>query len=313
MRANALDARLEQYINRLDEKLKVKFKKNRLYFYVSEDLCVYYGQRGYTLNFLSNIAYTIWELKQKVHIDLSKCSKISASALVMLFAEVSRARMGKEDDDVITLTMSDTFKDPKWKEAIELGHRQYSRLFDEDHTFQTVSDPNKALASILKLMHNCGVKLARPESKIFTKGINEAMLNVINHAYDDQEDPLGGIGRRWWQACWLQPTGGGKYSLVYIIYDLGCGMLNSLPKASEQETIAEHITRAMAHGTTRTGIPGRGKGTKNMEDAAEIRAKSTLFVGTNSVSYCKVEGKDAIVEPCLLPFNGTLVEWQICI
>lgn len=306
-----LDERLESYIKRLDTRLKIKYqhKTNTLIYTVNEELCVYYSQRNFTLNLLGNISHTVFKLDTNVHLDLSGCPGISASALVMLFAETSRARMAKESDEVVTFELPQSEDEP-WLHAMSLPYRRYSSLFDEDHTFQTVSDPNKAMASILKLLHKSGVKLNKLDTRTFTRGVNEAMLNVINHAYIAEENPLGGIGRRWWQACWVNKSEEQKI-LVYIIYDLGCGILNSLPLAHDEESATEHITRAMSYGVTRTNESDRGKGTKNMEDATNIRDNSVLFIGTNNATYIKNQSKDATTELNLLPFNGTLVEWQI--
>ncbi|AIW12894.1 hypothetical protein IX91_01440 [Vibrio tubiashii ATCC 19109] len=283
-----------------------------MHFTVSEELCVYYKQRDFTLNFLSNISSALFKHNVKVHLDLTACPNISAAALVMLFAEVSRARMALEEDDVITIELPKEFSDTSWEEAITLHYRKYASLFDNDHTFQTVSEPNKAMASIMKLLFKSGVVLSKPDTRVFTKGVNEAMLNVINHAYSDQLEPLGGIGRRWWQACWLQKKANGDETLVYIIFDLGCGMLKSLPNQNN-ETPVQHITRAMKYGVTRTDEVDRGKGTKNMEEATIIRNNSLMFIGSNNAIYIKAEGQNSQALESRLPFDGTLVEWQICI
>lgn len=281
-------------------------------FTVSEELCIYYDQRDFTLNFLSNISSAIFKHNVKVHLDLRECPHISAAALVMLFAEVSRARMVFEDDDIVTIALPEAFNDHSWEEAITLNFRKYASLFDNDHTFQTVSEPNKAMASILKLLLKSGVVLNKPDTRVFTKGVNEAMLNVINHAYIEEREPLGGIGRRWWQACWLQKKSNGDEILVYIIFDLGCGMLKSLPKQTD-ETPKEHIRRVMQYGVTRTDETDRGKGTKNMEEATIIRNNSLMFIGSNNAIYIKSEGEVATTSETRLPFDGTLVEWQILI
>ncbi|KQB10084.1 hypothetical protein CGU03_03155 [Vibrio metoecus] len=280
-----------------------------MHFTVSEDLCVYYSQRNYTLNLLSNISNAIFVQKVKVYLDLTGCPKISAAALVMLFAESTRARIACKDDTVFTIKFPKNFRNAAWEEAVGVSYNKYASLFDCDHTFQTVSEPDKAMVSILKLLHRSGVKLDKQDTRLFTKGVNEAMLNVINHAYSDQAEPLGGIGRRWWQACWKHKRQEQEI-LVYIIYDVGCGMLGSLPHEPGETTI-QHMLRVMEYGVSRTQELDRGKGTRNMEEATDIRDNSLIFIGTNRAVYTKVEGKPAVVHENLLPFVGTLVEWQI--
>ncbi|EJG1805320.1 hypothetical protein HJ118_07090 [Vibrio parahaemolyticus] len=280
---------------------------------VTESLCVYEEQRDYTLNLMRNISGYAVGRKIPVLISLEHCPSITAGALLILFAEVSRARIVAEDDNIVKIklptkgSLKDTLDHIGWTKAITISFRDYPSLMEENCPFQTASKPHEAMASIFNLLSSSGVTLTSPESKVFTKGVNEAILNVFNHAYSHEDYPLDGIGRRWWQACWRADDN----SFVYIIFDLGQGITNSLPKAYDNEPIDEHICRAMRLGVTCTGDSKRGKGSENIKDATDIKDESTLFIGSRNALYTKLSGETPLAGKCILPFNGTLAEWQI--
>ncbi|MCD9474866.1 hypothetical protein GLP44_09035 [Photobacterium phosphoreum] len=291
----------------------MKHKKGVVEFNVTETLCVYQKQRDYTLNLMRNISGYAVGHKVPVKINLKQCPMITAGALLILFAEVSRAKIAIEDDSLVTLELPENndlrtiIDDIGWTEAMTVSFREYPNLMKANCTFQTASKPHEAMQSIYHLLINSEVPLSSPESKVFTKGVNEAILNVFNHAYSHEEYPLGGIGRRWWQACWKANDN----SLVYIIVDLGQGITKSLPKAYDEESVPDHIVRAMELGVTCTGDSKRGKGSVNIKDATDIKDESTLFIGSGNAIYTKCAGREPIAVESLLPFNGTIAEWQI--
>jgi hypothetical protein len=255
--------------------------------------------------------------KMAVHIDLRSCPGVTAAAMVMLFAEVSRARLATGIDSIIKIFLPSEdseirlqFQHSGWERALLIEHSRLQDLVTESQLFQSNSNPNEATEAVYRQLISNGIELDAPEVRTFTKGVSEAMLNVINHAYDNEESPLEGIGRRWWQACYVKQGNGHQKKMVFIIYDLGQGILSSLERQKD-ETPENHMIRAMQYGVTRTGDPKRGKGTKDIEDAAQIREESILLVGSNNVSYIKWKDGKLIVEKGLLPFFGTIVEWQI--
>ncbi|MFA0412339.1 hypothetical protein AB4520_00860 [Vibrio renipiscarius] len=308
-----MNSRLKAYEQRLDKRLNIKERKGIVTIKVTEALCVYEEQRDYTLNLMRNISGYAVGRRVPVRLSFELCPSITAAALLILFAEVSRARIVAENDNIVEVLLPlsaqlrATLDHIGWSRAITTGFRDYPILMVENCPFQTASKPHEAMASILLLLSNSGVTLTSPESKVFTKGVNEAILNVFNHAYSHEDYPLDGIGRRWWQACWRADDD----SFVYIIFDLGQGITNSLPKAYDNEPISDHISRAMQLGVTCTGDSKRGKGSENIKDATDIKDESTLFIGSRNALYTKHSGEAPHAGECILPFNGTIAEWQI--
>lgn len=259
-----------QYQKKLNDRLFLKVTKKQATVIITEELCIYTpNQRDYTLNLLRLIsAYAVGEWTP-VHIDMTFCPKITAAASVMLFAEITRARIATDNDLIIVLKLPHEESDCRealdhigWTHAVTISYKHINSLFDQDAIFQSGNNPGKATASVYKQLVQSGVPLTDPEVKRFTKGVTEAMLNVNHHAYDNEKDPLGGIGRRWWQLCLVRMDEQNNPSkLLFIIYDLGQGMLRSLPKKVGENNI-DHIARAMTYGVTRTKAPIEAKGPK---------------------------------------------------
>jgi len=256
-----------------------------------------------------------WAIKENkpIHLNLKDCPEITASALVLLFGEVTRIKIHFENNMMVTVSfpvdseLLDLLNQIGWTKAINSGCNDLISLFENDDTFQTLSDPNKAMISIFCRLKNCGVVLNSPEAKVFSKGVNEAMLNVIHHAYNNEANPLEGIGRRWWQACYVTDSG----SMVFIICDFGQGILGSLPKESITEKYEDHLARAMEVGVTSTDDEDRGKGSGDIVQAAEIRKYSTLFVASNNGIYGKIADSNIVKGESIVPMLGTIVEWEI--
>jgi len=311
------DKRLNDYHNRLDARLQQSFSDGVFTFKVKEKLCIYEKKhRDYTLNLMRNISACVIGEYSYVKIDLSDCPEITASASVLLFAEVSRARIATENDNCVEIklptskTLSKVLQETGWTKAINAGYKEQVELFEHDETFQTSSDPAKAIISILTMLRNNDVELKSLEGKVFSRGVNEAMLNVLHHAYSHEDYPLGGIGRRWWQSCFRYKDYLNN-KLVYIICDFGQGILGSLPKKYDNETVIEHLNRAMQIGETCTGQLDRGKGSGDIVDAASIKDNSTLFIASNNAVYIKQGNNRAKIEESVVPLLGTVVEWQV--
>jgi hypothetical protein len=313
-----MNSRIKEYQSRLDRELKVIDTTDFVKIKVASKLCIYESRdRDYTLNVMRNISGFAVGKKKPVHLDLRLCEGITAAAMVMLFAEISRAKLATGFDDIVKLFLPEDdhplrqmLKNSGWEHAVLIGQEKLQELVDENKLFQSNNNPNESIKAVYEQLTSHGINLDVPEVKRFTKGVSEAMLNVINHAYDNEDEPLSGIGRRWWQACYVKQPSEDRKKMVFIIYDLGQGILSSLPKKSG-ESPEEHICRAMSYGVTRTGEAKRGKGSKDIEDAAQIRKESILLVGTNNVSYIKWKDGKIYIKEGTLPFCGTIVEWQI--
>lgn len=270
-----------------------------------------------TLNFLNTIGELTLIHGFKLHLDFSYVANVTAAASVLIFAEISRAQLLTNQSDVITFTLPKSevqaklFKSSGLYKAIMPGtSRKLVKLFDDDHAYQSGVDPNKFLASTLMHLYKGGLELSRPESKVVSKGIQEAMLNVIHHAYLNQTDPESGIGKRWWQYVHYDSE---EQRVNFIIYDKG----ESIPKTIKNALFGNHsdadaIEYAFRKGVTRLTGTTRGKGSQDIKDAAKVKDRSTLLVMSGKGIYFIDNEKDDKIK-AELPYeiNGTMIEWSI--
>lgn len=166
-------------------------------------------------------------------------------------------------------------------------------------------------------------------SSIYT-GITEAMTNSVNHGYvEPRKDGVSNTtsDRRWWM--FSQELDG---YLHVVMCDLGIGISRSLPRddgATEgwQEALEKFLTffsrpkreaamikAALEIGKTRTNLPHRGKGLRQIVDAVkEAGQDAEVKIYSNCGAYsmrphAKLDGhliqyKDSIM--------GTLIQWRV--
>lgn len=296
-------------------KYKVKIDADTIYLQAPSEIDVYRPEsRAGTLTFFAIIAQLgiVWRVR--LQLDMEECKKITASAAVMLFAEVTRVQLATNDAQAILVTPP---KGPMQKAFVKSGlhagirpgtTRKLNELLDSDQPFQSGNDPQKSLISIMSVMHKAGLDLTRPQAKVFSRGIQEAMLNVMHHAYRHESSPSSGIGKRWWHACWYDKS---KNSMSFIIYDKGQGIPRTLQNSGLPSNCDEDIIEhSMKKGVSCLPDPSRGKGLVDVQNVTNIYKGSILFIASNGGTVIiKDEGKEVIKTASEHSFNGTLLEW----
>ncbi len=141
-------------------------------------------------------------------------------------------------------------------------------LVAQKRYFQSSVDPEEALATTMQMLKEKAL-LDIDQETMLMMGINEAMLNVKNHAYETPElqiitEMMG--GKRWWQCSWFDPKGD---RVVFIICDLGMGIATSY---TNENWIAQHslysnrtVVEALTSGNSRYRKPGRGNGSEDIK------------------------------------------------
>ncbi len=271
-----------------------------------------------TLNFFSIITDICLKQGVRLHLDFTRLQRITASAALMLFSEISRIQLVTDTPDVITFTepsepaCKQVFRKTGLYRAIMPGtYRKLVGLFDEDQPFQSGDDPNKFLISSLLALNKQGLELSKPEVKVVSKGIQEAMLNVMHHAYANEEKPNSGIGTRWWQLCLCNPS---KKEISFIIYDKGSSIPISIrDRLAPDATDADCIEFAFRKGVSRfSDRPERGKGSEDIRQVATVRVNSSLLVMSGQgMYYVNSTLVDVVKLAVPLSVGGTLVEWSI--
>jgi anti-sigma regulatory factor (Ser/Thr protein kinase) len=286
-------------------------------------ICIYgvntdnYDHTNLTIKFLNTISDVTLKQNGRLHIDFSKTTRITAAASVLIFAEITRVQLFTNISDAITFNL------PKDKECARLFRtsglfkaimpgtsRKMAKLFDEDHTYQTGTDPNKFLISTQMNLFKSGLELSKPEAKLISVGIQEAMLNVIHHAYCNYADQHSGIGSRWWQLINCDTK---QKNVTFIICDKGISIPLTISEQTQNHmSHADAIEFAFREGVTRFIGTTRGKGSQDIIDAAKIKDNSTLLVMSGKGVYF-IDGvtNKKLKSELPYPINGTLIEWSI--
>lgn len=166
----------------------------------------------------------------------------------------------------------------------------------------------------------CGEKFG-PRVEV-NNALCEAMTNAHHHAYPSSHvwwpaKPPGD----WWATCaWTPDTG----KMHMIIYDQGVGIPATLPRSPHwsatipiidrldpERTDAGLIEAALELRRTSTNISGRGRGLYEMAEWVEHTQSGFLRIlsGKGAVTYRP--GKSVQRTNLRVPFQGTLVEWEI--
>lgn len=151
--------------------------------------------------------------------------------------------------------------------------------------------------------------------------IKEALLNVVDHAYDPtipRDDEC--FSRRWW----ISGMARGEFC-YFIVYDLGVGIPATVPhRAATQDAYAalgqderkldhELIRVAMSQPSSRTGTQGRGRGLPEMRRLIDRVDDGMLWITSGAGFYMYARGREWIDGgfPMNHALHGTLVVWRL--
>jgi len=301
--------------------------EGRVYLKAPKEFCIYPTNKNHigcnakvknTFEYLEWVHKLMYEYGELLHLDFSDLERLGSAASVILFAEITKAQLISEYEEIVIFTLPNDdsvkslFRKTDFQKAISPGgHRKLVSLFDDNNHYQSGTDPNKFNVSTLLGLTQQGVRFAKPEMKLFSRGIQEAMLNVLHHAYDGEEELKMGIGNRWWQCSFYDKD---NRVLIFIIYDSGKGIPLSIDEvAPTNMDDGEKIEYVMRSGISRiTTDAKRGTGYEDIIRIATISDKSKLLVYSGKgiyyldkvkkISKCGVHQKSV---------SGTLIEWQI--
>lgn len=290
----------EGHITETEKRLLLRFPKK---------LCIYsIDYRNHCLYLLDRIRSQAIR-KENITLDFSLLEEMSAAGAVALFARVTSAQIASRNDQLFQIVQ------PKQHEARQRfrrsglfsaikpgGRRKLDRLWEEKNRFLSGYDQEKHLDPTLELI---GETVKTPNH--LKEAINEAILNIQQHAYRDPVNGQNkGMIKRWWQYCYFENS---PRRFVFVISDLG----QSIPSTFSRSTLshAELISHAMKKGISSTGEPWRGKGSQNIKEPVEQEASDKLIVLSGSGLY--VYNSTSIAEELInleVPYFGTLIAWS---
>jgi hypothetical protein len=161
------------------------------------------------------------------------------------------------------------------------------------------------------------------------RGLNEAVLNVHQHAYEDgiENTYVPMPNNRWWIAGYRDA---GTREIGFLAFDQGVGIPGTLPKkhaefvtdlivAAAQLVTGQYVTndhllivRAFELGRSRTGKASQGKGLNDFKRFLEAAGgKGSLRILSGRGSYLYTQDGKELAEPLPFPFHGTLIIWRL--
>ncbi|MCI1678990.1 MAG: hypothetical protein LKK36_14975 [Ewingella americana] len=296
------------------------------------NLCIYQPKLRYeTLNFIREIDRVIYKQGSNVKVDLTEVTFASAAASVLLFAVLSRAQFLMGDSLLIRILLpkkSTNSQGYRWIVSTGLGKallanssEKLEALVNEKRYFQSSVDPEQALVKTVNMLTEKA--LFTDEQVIFlAMGINEAMLNVRNHAYEDiaSQNSLEFMGgKRWWQCAWFDEV---NDRVVFIICDLGIGIGSSfanedLSSSENLFTELSSVEKALTSGSSRFHSPGRGNGSEDIKrpigSGCTQNERLLVFTGRALYRYepSASEGQAPVSEYLPARIQGTIVQWSL--
>lgn len=296
--------------------VQFSLSSSRVEIFSPEYIDIYKDENRYsTLCFINSISHLIFRFNLSIHINFSNLKGMSAAASVMLFSEITTSQIITKQPNVITFTQpSDKnakaiFSDFDFYKAIRPGTiKKVNRLLKDDCFFQSGIAPVKHAKSAINSLKKNGLKVEKPEAKIFQASILEAMSNVRHHSYSDN---VADENRRWWQFTYFDHN---NSSLHFVIYDSGMGIPKTMGKTCPDGlNDGEKIEYALTLGvSSKVDEPGRGKGSREILKTYDKNDDSSLLIYSgHGIYYKDKEDGTKIVEEGSYEIKGTIIEWQI--
>lgn len=268
-----------------------------------------------------------------VKIDFSKTKRVFTCGTLLFLAEVDRLKR------ILGGRVKITSNYPK-NQLVEKVFQQVGilKMLDKRDRQQITADDKSVFYWKFSTGTDVDLKLADPMLKgikhelpagykKIVRGVEEAMTNVIHHAYelprgDHLDSYAAAKEKRWW--VFAEILDGWLY---VVMCDTGIGIPRSLPKTwgdnvidiltakwSPRRKDIELTKKAFMLKRSRTKLRHRGKGLKDIRQAAFI-LRGTLWLTTNKVQlrYDFTDGE--MDEPTSSYYKesimGTLIQWSV--
>lgn len=286
-----------------------------------------------TINFLESIRDAVLLRGRRVSIDFTTLHDIRPAAALLLAAELDRWRRLRQ----IRPRVLDI---EKWDAEVrrllnQMGLFKLLNVQNPPPATQS-SDPaihfipfvsaNQAIGPLAAELRSGFERMAGQIAgwKFLYEGIQEAMTNVMHHAYPrDTIIPRNQVLNQWWMAGSYDKRSG---ELSAMFFDQGVGIPKTLPRTYGMERIkgflsdmglgdddASRIQAAMALRRSRTGEPHRGKGLMEVREFIDQSGNGRLRIISGRGEYVYSHGGRVTRLLHSAPIGGTLIQWEVYI
>lgn len=304
-------------------------KRERYDLTVPPELCLD-TQYAATAAFFLKIRQSVRSTTVTIRLRFEDCLRVKPTALLLLLAEVHRARLLR-GANVLTGTYP---KDPALLRrmcAMGFFHLigikspiEAPRTFPMEYIrFRSGTIlVEKSARALRESLLGDAIQMETKARKKLQRGVSEAMLNALQHAYPQKLVPQMSIRNRWWLCGhYHRPTK--KLSIMFC--DLGVGIPKTLPRRYPWERIrgalsllpgmspddGAMIFAGMSLGRTRTKQENRGKGLNDLRHFIDQAGAGDIQIFSSKGFYQYTgEGKESY-ESRDTPIAGTLIRWTV--
>jgi hypothetical protein len=288
--------------------------KKRFTVKAPKNLCIYTKDNHLsTQTFINEFENHIFEHHKYVTLDFSETERITAAAALYLAASINYCQNCSPHqitfkDQVIAYKLpsksirQSLFVDTGIWDIIRPGGITKLERIMKDMTspFKTGNRPDEQFGDVLTWLSERNIP---PRKKLFS-AVQEAYLNVKQHAYPE-EGTHEFLSNRWWQYAIIKEN-----QFVFLLYDRGVGIPYNVGKTDPKIIIDDQrIKAAMTEGWTSTGEPGRGRGSKDIQNPVSISANNDKLLILSGSGRYVYRNEETNIHSLAKRFNGTLIEW----
>jgi len=279
--------------------------------------------------FLSKLRQCCLIYRQKVILDFSETAPLTAPGMLLFVAELDRIKriLGADFsvgiENVRNRLVNQVLKQIGIYALCELANMNASDAnFDDEVRHWRYATGERANERTNRAFENVEGRLSPELAKGMWKGVSEAVVNSVQHAY---KEPRGVDGPRLGHSRWWMFSQEKDGQLTVAVCDLGIGIPRSLPMnwnpsilarlfegLSSKGPDARAILAALEVGTSSTQEAHRGKGLAQIWNTlrAEPSAKIAILSNRGQISWDGRTKKEAAIEHDDSIF-GTMIIWTV--
>ena len=290
-----------------------------------------FGQHDEMCNALNTLAALVYRRGVPAVVDFSQVSGAHPAGILATGASIHAARAFRGNSDVtgtypIDKDSAQILQAAGFFDLLKVKHLTANRPAGGNERWIKPITNTQCLGQSVEQLHH-SIFADEPTIDEFTYaqmyiGLTEGMANVVQHAYpkDELRAVTPFIEDRWWLSGHLNRM---RRELTFCICDLGIGIPKTISKKvaehrredsiafleSESSTDPALIRLALMEGGTRTDLPWRGKGLRQMRAVVdEIGGRVRIASGFGA---CHYQAGRCVESAFPLPLTGTVVEWTI--
>jgi len=285
--------------------------------------------RATFIKFVTKIRDAVIFRRALVYLDFSKPEVLRPAAVLLFVAELDRMKRIVGNDFAVRI---ENVRVPRVSQVLQQvgvydicggkNLRISEEAFDDSVKHWRYATGVRAGDETNEAFENFEGRLSPELAKGMWKGVSEAVVNSVQHAY---VEPRFKSGPRLGHSRWWMFSHEKEGELQVIVCDLGIGIPRSLPLNWEPGLLdrllstftkdgndVRSIRAALAVGASSTGAPHRGKGLQQIWNTLRNAKGASVAILSNhgQLSWSGVDQKEFALE-FGTSINGTMIIWTV--